>query len=304
MKSKLKFTSMPDPGLISAASSFAPSPMDYFNVAATMYANHQNRKFSEKMYQRQYEDSIKFWEMQNAYNTPAMQMQRYQDAGLNPHLIYGQGNSGNASPIPTPDTMPVNHREARIEGNDSSRVAQSLLLNADLRIKNAQADNLEVQNDVIQQDAVLRRWQAERAGYDLGFERDTYEYNFDARREAARKIRTETDTMIDRNAREAALNASNIQEAAERMLNMAEQRKSMPLERGRIRADTDRIRENISLMQKEGKLREFEIALRQQGINPSDPLWARYVGMFLSDIADGRVTPGTIAQSVWSWLFK
>nr|QJB18744.1 MAG: DNA pilot protein [Microvirus sp.] len=31
---------------------------------------------------------------QNLYNSPASQMARYQAAGLNPHLIYGQGSSG------------------------------------------------------------------------------------------------------------------------------------------------------------------------------------------------------------------
>lgn len=44
--------------------------------------------------------NINLWNMQNAYNTPAAQMQRYRDAGLNPNLIYGQGSSGNASGIP------------------------------------------------------------------------------------------------------------------------------------------------------------------------------------------------------------
>lgn len=31
------------------------------------------------------------------YNTPKMQMQRYQEAGLSPYLIYGNANAGNAS---------------------------------------------------------------------------------------------------------------------------------------------------------------------------------------------------------------
>lgn len=34
---------------------------------------------------------------QNAYNSPKSQMLRFQQAGLNPHLIYGQGNPGNQS---------------------------------------------------------------------------------------------------------------------------------------------------------------------------------------------------------------
>lgn len=37
---------------------------------------------------------------QNEYNSPKSQMARYQAAGLNPNLIYGQGNSGNQTMIP------------------------------------------------------------------------------------------------------------------------------------------------------------------------------------------------------------
>lgn len=288
----------------SIAGSSIPGTKDFFNAASTLGTNFLNQKFAKSMYERQRKDSIEFWNMQNAYNDPSQQMARLRNAGLNPHLIYGSGSggAGTAGPIDVPTPQSVNFKEPRFEGNDS--IMPTLLGSADLRIKAAQADNLEAQNDVIRQDAVLRRWQAEREGFNLDFEKELRDVSADARRESLRQTRTSTDLMINRDAREAALNASNIKEAAERMLNMAEQRKGMPLERGRIRADTDRIRENIKLMEKDGLLKKFEIELRQQGINPNDPLWARYVGMFLSDIYDGRLTPSTIAGSVWNWLTR
>ena len=52
---------------------------------------------SELAYQREKE----MWNMQNAYNSPKEQMKRYQDAGLSPYLIYGQGTPGNATSTPT-----------------------------------------------------------------------------------------------------------------------------------------------------------------------------------------------------------
>lgn len=36
------------------------------------------------------------WHLQNQYNSPAAQMQRYKEAGLNTNLMYGQGTPGNA----------------------------------------------------------------------------------------------------------------------------------------------------------------------------------------------------------------
>lgn len=43
---------------------------------------------------------IEMWNMQNDYNTPAAQMKRFEEAGLNPMLAYTQGNPGNATSAP------------------------------------------------------------------------------------------------------------------------------------------------------------------------------------------------------------
>lgn len=56
-----------------------------------------NKREAELAYQRQ----LEMWGQQNLYNSPAAQMQRFRDAGLNPHLIYSQGNAGNATSMPS-----------------------------------------------------------------------------------------------------------------------------------------------------------------------------------------------------------
>jgi len=63
------------------------------------------------MYDKQKQDNIDFWNLQNSYNTPQQQMQRYQEAGLNPALMYGNGTPGNAASAPdAPTAMPLNHK--------------------------------------------------------------------------------------------------------------------------------------------------------------------------------------------------
>lgn len=51
----------------------------------------------------QYEKNLEMWNRQNEYNAPSAQMQRYQEAGLNPNLIYNSGTavSGNSSNSPS-----------------------------------------------------------------------------------------------------------------------------------------------------------------------------------------------------------
>lgn len=95
---------------------------------------------------------VNMWNMQNQYNTPAMQMQRLKEAGLNPHLMYGQGNTGNAS---TPQKAPVPE-----VGNELSSLAQMSLAPAismyqDWRVKNAQIENLNANADATRQNATL-----------------------------------------------------------------------------------------------------------------------------------------------------
>lgn len=68
-------------------------------LSSGLFANAQNKRimrFQREQYDRQRQDSLSDWHMQNAYNDPAAQMQRLRDAGLNPNLMYGQGTVGNA----------------------------------------------------------------------------------------------------------------------------------------------------------------------------------------------------------------
>lgn len=93
------------------------------NTAVDGAQNAKNLEWQKEMFQRQQdfekqmakdaqafeksESELAFnrekemWNMQNAYNSPKEQMKRYQDAGLSPYLIYGQGTPGNATSSPS-----------------------------------------------------------------------------------------------------------------------------------------------------------------------------------------------------------
>lgn len=61
------------------------------NKKATEKANADQMRFSRDMYDLQRRDALSDWNMQNAYNSPEQQMARLKAAGLNPHLVYGNG---------------------------------------------------------------------------------------------------------------------------------------------------------------------------------------------------------------------
>lgn len=98
--------------IASAAGSLANVAGNVAVGAGNLYAQREANKFSEKMYyqqladnranyQMQLADNIRLWNMQNDYNSPSSQIQRLTAAGLNPHLVYGNGVTGNSSSSPS-----------------------------------------------------------------------------------------------------------------------------------------------------------------------------------------------------------
>lgn len=94
---------------------------------------------------------LEAWNLENEYNSPAAQMQRYQDAGLNPNLIYGQSNTsgsiGNYQ-LDTPDAPFVDVGSAYSSGShtgDAIAAAASSVSNGLALYQNAKKQDLENQ---------------------------------------------------------------------------------------------------------------------------------------------------------------
>lgn len=65
----------------------------------------QQNAYNMALYQRQYDDNMKMWDLNNAYNTPAAQRKRLEDAGYNPYALLGQnGTQGTSQHLPNPPT--------------------------------------------------------------------------------------------------------------------------------------------------------------------------------------------------------
>jgi len=152
---------------------------------------------------------------------------------------------------------------------------------------------LLAQNAVILQEAILKASQIEatdvgtnRKRFDLAFESELRDVSADARREAVRSLRNATDIALRRDDREAVMQASNLQEAVERMANMRIQRLNIGADTRQKNAEILRIRENVRQMQLDGTLKKLNIALRRQGIMPHDPMYARVGARLIPDLID------------------
>lgn len=89
------------PALVTAGAGFLGNAFDSFLGARTSRRNTDRTIAAQKeMADMAYQRQVEMWHKQNEYNSPEEQMKRFGAAGLNPHLIYGQGNPGNASAPP------------------------------------------------------------------------------------------------------------------------------------------------------------------------------------------------------------
>lgn len=234
--------------------------------------NQYNEDLWHKMNQR--EEDV--WNMQNSYNSPAAQMQRFKEAGLNPHLIYGQSNMGGS--ISTANFEHDPQRTASYDGQSPQGwnpkapqfdLNEGLMAYNSFREQSARTNNLEAQNELIKKEAVLKDTQTvatlantAKTAQETKQAGELFSFQVDAAAANIRRTEVETDIALSRNERESAANASNLREAAERILNMRGQR---------INAALD------------AKLKSMDIQLKQLGIQPTDNLFFRMLGRIFSE---------------------
>lgn len=160
--------------VISAGAGFGASALG--STASGLFGINQarkNRAFQERMYKRQVEDNIKFWNMANEYNLPSAQLARLRDANLNPLLMYGEGGlSGNLAQG-TPDSATAPHGDKAVANIGAEfNLANTELLKA--QIDNLRADEMKKINEGLKASA-----ETVRTHTDIDFLKDTWEYRKD-----------------------------------------------------------------------------------------------------------------------------
>lgn len=141
---------------------------NYFGQASL---NNDNQKWSERQAEIAYNRSIENWNRTNAYNTPAMQMQRMREAGLNPNLIYGNinntpaTNSINYQPIkPDKKFNPLDSDKALKSANFGIQAEQLQLskvkMEQEIRMNDAVIQNMELRNKNLEQDTTNKELDA------------------------------------------------------------------------------------------------------------------------------------------------
>lgn len=249
------------------------------------------RRYDQKVFRQQQAANQQAWTMQNEYNSPVAQMERLREAGLNPKLVYGKGADNTASPINVPNQN-ISKRNP-IAFNP----AESLFTAQDLRLKQAQYDNLRANNTVLAQDAILKgvaiakggvemartKWEMEKSKGLFGYMMDAAKLNV---QNMAQNLQIKKGTY----EMQMAVQMQGLQKG---VVSMAYQKAAT----ARTLAEKQRIYQDIELMKKSGMLKDWELKMIEKGIDPKSPWWMKTMNAIYDNLGTGT-TP-----KQWGELF-
>jgi hypothetical protein len=116
------------------------------NMAFTGNQNKKNRQWASAEAEKAYNRSVEFWNINNEYNNPTSQMNRFLDAGLNPNLIYDKvtGNQAAAAPEYQPAKW-----EGKAPQMDPSIILAAAKLKSEIAVNNQRIKNMQAQEEGI-----------------------------------------------------------------------------------------------------------------------------------------------------------
>lgn len=256
--------------LVAGAGSIMTNGM---NAMAQGNMNRKTRKWSEDMYARQRADALSDWELQNQYNSPKAMMQRYRDAGLNPALIYGQSNEGAVvRSTQAPNWSP----DAPRFDLDARPVLASYY---DVKMKEANLDNLERQNTVLMEEALLK--ESTRNAVETKTNIDLFnlgvldKYGLETAEAKLNAMKTATSISLQDNERRALTNSQSLKEGLERILKIRLDQAHTKAATQSMQAQMDLLRKQLKALDTDIALKNEDLKLKRNNVQPHDPLWQR-----------------------------
>lgn len=243
--------------------------------------NRLSREYAERRYAIERRDNLSDWAMQNEYNSPQNQMARLRQANLNPNLVYGNGAVANSTaPVKGADSQSWRPEAARV---DLSGVGNSLMSYYNVKMQEAQIDNLKTANTVQIQDALLKAAQTAStvattatSKFNLHMAEQLKSTSIEKAQMEVNKLKTDIDVTLNQDERARTQNAASLQKAAEEILTLRLGRSKTEDERRQIHQQIESIKRDI-------RLKDLDIELKRLGIQPGDALWQRALGRIIGN---------------------
>lgn len=237
------------------------------STAITASGGHKNRKAARDIARENREAQWEMWDATNAYNAPTAQRERLEKAGLNPHLVYGNGATTLASNQNLPDAQAPNYDEYATMGQQISQAGNSVM---EYKLRSAQVNDLNESIEVKKEQQKLLNAQTLKTLTG----NDTDEFGLGVKRELR-------DTYI--NEAKAKAEKMNLQETWQRIKNsqMDEAHKAIMNESAE-RINNLKLEGNYKKINNE--LEGLRLKLRRGGVEVNDNFFMRMLAPILAPI--------------------
>ena len=157
--------------------------MGLFDGVASLINTGVNAWMQNKTNEYNTQQQWDMWNANNAYNTPAAQMQRFKDAGLNPNLIYGQQNT----------STPVQVGNAQAPKSTIGGFGSTFLDFANMLSVKQDVQRKELENDLLDQTLEERKKSYELGNDKTQSEIDKYKSDISVNEKMIDKMQSDID---------------------------------------------------------------------------------------------------------------
>lgn len=251
--------------------------------------NHANIQWQQRMNERNWELAefntirnrqwaLDDWHMNNAYNSPEQQMQRYREAGLNPHLMYGNVANSPAAMVRSHQTDVRSGAAPKLD-NTAMMHANNMEASA---VRSAVGNTLNafIAIQQLKNETELKSSQAAKNFADINLKN----FDFDLKT----KYKDLIGKMMEDQAWKLKHEALFAEQTNRNMPSEQEAREQRRLQRENLSQSTERLKELIKLAQQQGKLNQSELDMIE--MLSASPDGVKYAVSILNTILGG-VTP-------------
>lgn len=220
-------------------------------------------KYQSKLMDKQNQQQIDFWKMNNEYNTPFAQRARLEQAGLNPDLMYG--GSGSVTPSQMPGAASGSAPNVDY-GDTSGAFANGIRLAQQASLIDAQVSKIEAENKLLAEQALSQAeqrelWKAQATDAWLRAEHQgIYNRHADTRYFLENEERGLKNTLLgaDVNSYETRLRLDQ-QRVANDNMRAKVQVLQLGLNEKKLKADMEKIRAEVSEILSRSKVNDVQV---------------------------------------------
>ncbi|MBA1398116.1 hypothetical protein GHK66_14100 [Staphylococcus sciuri] len=254
--------------ILGAGASLLGSALNFGSQRQTNKQNMELAKYqysqAKEMQNKEFLYNMDMWNAQNAYNHPTQQMQRLQQAGLNPNLVYGNGSVVGNTTSNYPQYKAPEYKAPHLTAPQFNfDPYQAVQFGQQLAMQKAQVNMLDAQTAKVEQET----------------KNSALDNIYKTLQNAGMKVDVNTKQRLQEITIQQAIQTLQNSQTSQQLMNS-----EIDLNYFRSKyTDSQRMKlaQEIQNLRQDFDIKGFEYEMNKIGINTKDPTWQRILARIL-----------------------